>query len=89
MTNISRLTLMMCFMVVVNLLTKVTKHLLNEQKDRSSGLPLMQVFCVVDNKAPRFAPLPLPFALVTRKCRLIYCKIILFKKQFLNICPKK
>jgi len=40
---------------------------------------------VVDNKAPGFAPLPLPLAWVTPKYRLIYCKILLFKKKFLNI----
>jgi len=59
------------------------------QRDRSSGLPLMQVFCVVDNEAPGFAPLPLPLAWVTPKCRLIYCKILLFKKKCLNIFFKK
>jgi len=49
----------------------------------------MQVFCVVDNEAPGFAPLPLPLAWVTPKCRLIYCKILVFKKCFLNIFQKK
>jgi len=34
----------------------------DSQQDRSSGLPLMQVFCVVGNEAPGFAPLPLPLA---------------------------
>jgi len=44
---------------------------------------------VVDNEAPGFAPLPLLHAWVTPKCRLIYCKILVFKKWFLNIFQKK
>jgi len=47
------------------------------------------MFCLVDNEAPGFTPLPLPLAWVTPKYRLIYCKIILFKKEFLIIFPKK
>jgi len=35
--------------------------------------------CVLDNEAPGFAPVPLPLAWVTPKCRLIYCKILVFK----------
>jgi len=49
----------------------------------------MHVFCVVDNEAPGFALLPLPLAWVTPKYRFIYCKILLFKKRFLNIFHKK
>jgi len=49
----------------------------------------MQVFCVVDNEAPGFAPLPLPLAWITPKYRLIYCKILVFKEWFLNIFQKK
>jgi len=59
------------------------------QNDRSSGLSLMQLFCVVDNYVPGFAPMPLPLAWFTHNCRLIYCKIILLKKWFLNIFPQK
>jgi len=76
---------------------RLTRHLLSRsvtklfsiQKDRSSGLPLMQVFCVVDNEKPGFAPLPLPLAWVTPKRRLVYCKILVFQKCFLNIKKKK
>jgi len=63
--------------------------IMKQQKDRSSGLSLMQVFCVVDNEAPGFAPLPLPLTCVTPKCRLMYCKILVFKKWFLNIFQQK
>jgi len=59
------------------------------QKDRSSGLPLMQVLCVVDNEARGFAPLPLPLAWVSPKSRLIYYEILVFKKWFLNIFHNK
>jgi len=42
----------------------------------------MQGFCVVDNEAPGFAPLPFLLAWVTPKCSLI-------EKYFLNIFQQK
>jgi len=57
-----------------------------EQRYLGSDALLINVitFCLVDSEVPGFALQPLPLAWVSPKFRLIYCKILLFKKWLLN-----